>query len=60
MDHLNQKIESVGVKVKKENKDAKKDHHIRIGGSPHKESDFKLQPFKEATLILEKERKGEE
>lgn len=47
MDHLNEKLEKVGTKAKLENKEAKKEHHVPIGGSPHKQSDLKEQPSKE-------------
>jgi hypothetical protein len=41
MDHLKEKVEKVGTKAKQENFEAKIEHHIPIGGSPHKISDLK-------------------
>lgn len=51
MDRLKKDIDAVGSKAKKENLEAKHNHHIPVGGSPHKESDLKEQPVKELAFI---------
>lgn len=41
----------MGTKAKIENYEAKIEHHVPIGGSPHRESDLKQQPVKELANI---------
>ena len=51
MDHLNEEIEEIGAKAKKENFESKLQHKIPIGRSPHNVRDLKEQPVKELSHI---------